>query len=702
MGGMRGRGKILLLGLLIAAIPPGAAMAQNPDGPSGGEAPSFETPTQAEAVPGQIIVKFEEDATRAEEADARRDEGLVKEDDLELIDAEVAEVEGQSVEQAIRDLERRPEVEYAEPDYIRYPSGYSDEPRFRELWGLNNTGQSIQGSPGSRDADVNGSEASKVTRGNPNLVVAVIDDGVDFSHHDLAGRKWVNPGESGADASGRDKATNGADDDGNGYVDDVNGWDFVNNDNTVHNSPRDTHGTHVAGTIAASVNGGGVVGVAPNVKIMALNFLGRGPNSGTISKEIQAIEYAKTMGARISNNSYGGPGSSQAEEDAIEDYGQFFAAAAGNVGANNDNPATADYPAAYDSPNIVSVAAINNKGALADFSNYGATSVDISAPGVSILSTLPGKTYGYRNGTSMATSHVTGAAALAASVNPALLGNPTALKKKIMDSGKPARSTARRTVTGDVVDAAAAVGAPVATRPPSTGAPLVRSVSPANAARNIAVRTNVGASFSEKMNEASVEAAGAFTLRKRGETARVAARVTYDPAGKRVTLDPTSNLQPGTTYVAVVKGGTGGAKDASGNALAKDKVWSFTTSGRATPPPSADPDNERPEITQRSPKRGTRDRTPTIRATVRDAESNLSAEDVELRVDGERVEARYNAETDRLSYTPREALARGKHEVEIVATDSEGASSTRTWTFKVRRADNTNWWGFMRWWMRTN
>jgi len=272
------RSKFSILGLLaIASVVPGAAVAQaeNEGAKPGGVRPSFEAPTEAEAVPGQVIVKFEEDATSAEEADARRDEGLVKENDLDLIEAEVAEVRGQSVEQAVRDLERRPDVEYAEPDYIRRPTGYADEPRFGELWALNNTGQSVNGTAGSPDVDLNGSEASTVTQGNPNLVVAVIDDGVDFTHPDLAGRKWVNPGESGGGKEG-----NGRDDDVNGYVDDVNGWDFVNNDNMVHNSPNDTHGTHVAGTIAASINGGSVVGVAPNVKIMALNFLGSGPNRG--------------------------------------------------------------------------------------------------------------------------------------------------------------------------------------------------------------------------------------------------------------------------------------------------------------------------------------------------------------------------------------------------------------------------------------
>ena len=502
------RGKLSALGLLaMASLVPGAAAVAQPE-PEGAR-PTFEAPAEAEAVPGQVIVKFEEEASGAEEADARRDEGLVKEDELELIDAEVVEVRGQSVEQAVRDLERRPDVEYAEPDYIRRPTGYADEPRFRELWGLNNTGQSVNGTAGSPDVDLNGPEASAVTQGTPNLVVAVIDDGVDFTHPDLAGRKWVNPGESGTDSRGRNKATNRVDDDRNGYVDDVNGWDFANNDNTVHNSSTDKHGTHVAGTIAASVNGSGVVGVAPNVKIMALNFLGSGPNAGSVSSEIRAIQYATRMGVRISNNSYGAAGYVQAEKDAIDASGQLFVAAAGNESINNDTSANRSYPASYDSPNILSVAAINNRGGMPAFSNFGASSVDISAPGVSILSTVPGKAYAYFNGTSMAAPHATGVGALAASANPALLGDPAGLKKAIMDSGKPAPSTAGRTVTGDMVDARAATGAASTARSSAPGAqdttaPRGRVTINGGAARTRSAKVNLTLSASDDANGSGV------------------------------------------------------------------------------------------------------------------------------------------------------------------------------------------------------
>ena len=220
--------------------------------------------------------------------------------------------------------------------------------------------------------------------------MAVIDDGVDFSHPDLAARAWTNPGES-----GDGKETNGLDDDDNGYVDDVHGWDFCHGDNTVHDFDDDFHGTHVAGIVAASLDGAGVVGVAPGVSIMGLKFLGDDQDCGFDSMAIAAIEYAKSFGVRIINASWGGVGlPSDAPElhDAIRDSGMLFVAAAGNSGGDNDAGPWTTLPASFDLPNIVSVAAVDNHGGLAAFSNYGATTVDIAAPGEGILSSLPAET----------------------------------------------------------------------------------------------------------------------------------------------------------------------------------------------------------------------------------------------------------------------------------------------------------------------
>jgi subtilisin family serine protease len=359
----------LLLALTVAVLLlVGAAAAQTPAPEDlGSEEPANSPQSHAGTVPGQIIVKYEEDVGAGTQADIRSEEGLEKKDELNLIDAEVVKVEDQSAEEAIRDLNDRPGVEYAEPDFEVQAEGYANEPRFGELWALDNTGQPISGHPGVRDVDINAPEASIVTKGDP----------------DLKNNIWTNPGEI---------AGNNEDDDKNGYVDDVHGWDFYNNNASVYDpDPRtetgDEHGTHVAGTIAASVNDQGVVGAAPGVKVMPLKFLGPG-GVGSTSNAIRAIEYARAEGVKISNNSWSGGDYSQALKDAIEGSpGMLFVAAAGNSGTNND--VTPRYPASFDGPNVLSVAAINNRGNLAGFSNYGATSVDITAPGVNILSSLP-------------------------------------------------------------------------------------------------------------------------------------------------------------------------------------------------------------------------------------------------------------------------------------------------------------------------
>ncbi|MFL5671321.1 MAG: S8 family peptidase [Chloroflexota bacterium] len=336
----------------------------------------------------------------------------------------------------------------------------TDEQFWSELWGLDNTGQDIQQGlepGGAVDVDVDAPQALAVTTGTPSTVVAVIDDGVDFSHPDLAQRAWTNPGESGGGME-----TNGIDDDTNGYVDDVHGWDFCHDDNTVHDFNDDKHGTHVAGTIAASLDGAGVVGVAPGVSIMALKFLSDGADCGFDSQAIAAIDYAASFGVRIANASWGGvgaPGDALDLRDAIRDSGMLFIAAAGNHSSDNDQGPSTALPASFDLPNIISVAAVDNTGELASFSNYGRTSVDIMAPGDVILSTLPADSkyptpgWGWLSGTSMATPHVSGVAALAASMWPSLLNDPAALRARVLGSGKPSPLTAGLSATGRIVDA---------------------------------------------------------------------------------------------------------------------------------------------------------------------------------------------------------------------------------------------------------
>lgn len=305
---------------------------------------------------------------------------------------------GVSVDKAIAAYQDLGDVAYAQPDYVLTANVIPNDSRFGSLWGLHNTGQNA----GTADADIDAVEAWDIHRGSAATIVGVIDTGVDFTHQDLAGNMWVNTGEV---------AGNGVDDDGNGFVDDIHGYDFVNNDG----NPMDDngHGTHVAGTIGAVGNNGiGVTGINWSVRIMALKFLSAS-GSGSTSAAVRAVDYAVRMGAHITNNSWGGGGYNQALFDAINRArvaGQIFVAAAGNSGSNNDT--TPAYPANYNLDNVVSVGASDRNDAVASFSSYGATTVDLFAPGVSILSTTPGNAYSSFSGTSMATPHVAGALAL--------------------------------------------------------------------------------------------------------------------------------------------------------------------------------------------------------------------------------------------------------------------------------------------------
>ncbi len=340
--------------------------------------------------------------------------------------------EGMSVEEALTLLKKSSKVRYVEPNFIVQISQTPNDPSFSSLYGLNNTGQT----GGTSDADIDAPEAWNVQTGDPNFVIAVIDTGVDYTHPDLAANMWTNPGEI---------AGNGMDDDGNGYIDDIHGWDFANDDN----DPMDDHyhGTHCAGTIAGVGNNGiGVSGVVWRAKIMALKFLSSS-GSGYISDAISCLNYATQMGAKISSNSWGGGGFSQAMYDAMvvnRNAGALFIAAAGNSAADAD--VSPMYPAAYDVANVISVAATDANDQLASFSNYGATTVDLGAPGVNIYSTKPGNQYGSLSGTSMACPHVSGAAALMWSQLPN--STYTQIRDRILSTVDPASALSGKTVTG--------------------------------------------------------------------------------------------------------------------------------------------------------------------------------------------------------------------------------------------------------------
>jgi len=315
------------------------------------------------------------------------------------------------VAELIRDLSQRTDVVFAEPNFIVYAAAIPNDPRFGELWGLQNTGQSISGVVGKVGADIRAVPAWDISTGSTANVVAVVDTGIDYTHPDLAGNVWSAPSSFTVNIGGVDITCPAG---SHGF-------------NAISSScdPMDDnyHGTHVSGTIGGvGSNAVGVVGVNWTASIMGAKFLNSG-GSGTTAAAINAIEFAVQAklaftstgdaNVRVLNNSWGGGGFSQALLDEINRANAndiLFVAGAGNNGLNND--ASSFYPASYNASNVVAVAATDNMDNLASFSNFGATSVDLGAPGVSVLSTIPGGFYEYLDGTSMATPQVSGAAAL--------------------------------------------------------------------------------------------------------------------------------------------------------------------------------------------------------------------------------------------------------------------------------------------------
>ncbi|HKQ97816.1 MAG TPA: S8 family serine peptidase [Candidatus Polarisedimenticolia bacterium] len=416
---------------LAAAMVAGAVPASSAPSPGTGR------PSTPAFVPGELLVKFRP-ATSKAERDAER--GNLKADLRHKFKSGAEHWNlppGQTTEKALEKLRRNPKVDYAEPNYIATTSLLPNDPLLVNQYGLRNTGQ-LGGKPG---ADISAEAAWSQTTGSRDIVVAVIDTGVDDTHPDLADNIYVNPGEI---------PGNSIDDDHNGFVDDVHGWDFVNEDD----DPMDDHfhGTHCAGIIGAVGNNGeGIVGVNWRVSIMPIKFLGAG-GSGSYADAIQSIEYGTLMGVDVMSNSWSGSGYSQALADAIADAGAhdiLFVAAAGNAG--QDIGLIPSYPAAFDLPNVIAVAATDRNDGLAGFSNYSATKVQIGAPGVNILSTLPGGRYGTLSGTSMACPHVAGAAALVLARFPA--SAPPFVEQQLLDGADRIPSLAGKTLSGGRLNA---------------------------------------------------------------------------------------------------------------------------------------------------------------------------------------------------------------------------------------------------------
>lgn len=464
---------------------------------------------------------------------------------------EIAVAEGYTVEQAIAEYENDSNVVYAEANRTINLLRTPNDTFFNYDYAKHNTGNNAgRGANGQADADIDAVEAWDKTTGSTNVTVAVIDTGVDYTHQDIYKNIWINQGEissslksnltdidgdnlitfydlndsrnsnyvsdlngngyiDGGDLLNDSRWENGIDEDGNSLRDDIIGWNFVN----YNNDPMDYdgHGTHVAGTIGAMGNNNeGVAGVVWKTQIMAIRFLGNG--GGTTTQAVNSINYSVIEGAEVSNNSWGSGYSSQAIETAVgnaSNAGQIFVAAAGNDAQNND--VVGSYPADYNFPTVVSVAATDKYDRLASFSNYGRSTVHIAAPGVDIASLTPGGGYQYLSGTSMATPQVTGAFAALLSYNSTLTAQQAI--QAVYQSGDALSSLTNYTVTGRRLNLNKALslvgpGGGDTTPDPGTGAYVVSAV--ANASGNMPV-SSVRVTFSEAIDSATFTA-GDLTL----------------------------------------------------------------------------------------------------------------------------------------------------------------------------------------------
>ena len=404
------RARRIALALAVLLLPVTAALSAPPR-------PVF--------VPGELLVQFHPQVAAATRERVLATHGLALLKALRADGVVKASIPAGSDPRALASrLRRLGEVAAAEPNYYRYLDAVPNDPRFGDMYGLDNSGQT----GGVADADIDAPEGWDLAVGSPDVVVAILDSGMDMAHEDLAANLYTNPGE----------VLNGVDDDGNGFIDDLHGWDFRDNDN----DPTDpsvlcaSHGTHTAGTVGAVGNNGiGVSGVAQNVKLMPLRafYVSLLFCTAQDSDLLEAIAYMRVMQVPISNNSWGGGPSSTVMRNAIGATRQLFVTSSGNVGSNND--AAPSYPASYALENIVAVAATNASDALASFSNFGVQSVDLAAPGQGILSTTRGDTYGLLDGTSMASPHVAGAAAVLLGDDPTL--TPHEIRARLLRGTDP-------------------------------------------------------------------------------------------------------------------------------------------------------------------------------------------------------------------------------------------------------------------------
>ena len=543
-----------------------------------------------------ILVQFNPGSTDLERDGCCRKVGLGAIDKYKIVNGlALIHVAGGDPVAALAVVEGDPAVMRAGLNYIVSTQITPNDPLFGNTWGMNNTASQLN--------DIDAPQAWDLYTGDPNYRVAVIDTGIDFNHPDLQGNIWVNPGEIAGD---------GIDNDGNGYIDDVSGWDFANGDN----NPQDGngHGTHVSGTIAAKGNNGiGVAGVAWNAKIVPLKFLSD-TGSGTTANAIKAIDYCTANGIKLSNNSWGGGLFDSLLLQAIANAGaadHLFIAAAGNSALNID--VSLSYPASYNLSNMVNVASTANSGILSSFSNYGVGTVQVAAPGSNIFSTWPvaltvlGQPNGYNSisGTSMATPHVTGLAALLRGKMPSWTA--TQVRSAILGSTKPLTALAGKVSREGIISAYNALAATnVEAIPPTVNA--VRTPATANAAgwnnANVTVAItgtdNVGGSG---VRDVKYTINGGVTFTSAGATANVVtstdgiATLAYwatdnsgnvSPVGSMtVRVDKTAPVTtitatPGATSTNVVIGGTDATSGIAGTFYSVDGAPAVAYSGPIT------------------------------------------------------------------------------------------------------------------------
>ena len=391
-----------------------------------------------EHVPSQLIVKFKEGYSTKS---LRSFSGAIEKEFRTSRALLVSFPSVVDLERITVDLSKDESIEYVELNQI-YRLAVENNPNdeeFSQLYGM---------------TKIQAPFAWSITTGSKDILVGVIDSGVDYLHSDLSANYWTNEGEFGLDENGVDLSTNGIDDDENGYIDDYRGWDFMNNDN----DPMDGngHGTHVAGTIGAiGGNEAGVVGVNWNVSIVGLKIFS---DSGRTTTEAitEGIEYSNLINVDLTNNSWGGGRRSPTIEAAIleaNEKGILFVAAAGNNRSDNDSRSF--FPANYEFDNIISVASTDSEDRRSWFSNFGQNTVDIAAPGSAIYSTTPGDTFGSKSGTSMASPHVAGLAALVKSIYPE--ESMLKIKNRLLHSGDFIEELATRTLTGKRINALTAL-----------------------------------------------------------------------------------------------------------------------------------------------------------------------------------------------------------------------------------------------------